>query len=94
MKKKSIVWLPFIIAFAIIIGIIIGYRYPQHHIVKPAAGSSSNKINNLLGIIESQYVDTVNMKDLIEDVMPQIVGELDPHSAYIPAEDLQAVNEE
>ena len=94
MKKKSIVWLPFIIAFAIIIGIIIGYRYPQHHIVKPAAGSSNNKINNLLGIIESQYVDTVNMKDLIEDVMPQIVGELDPHSAYIPAEDLQAVNEE
>ena len=94
MKKKSIVWLPFIIAFAIIIGIIIGYRYPQHHIVKPAAGSSGNKINNLLGIIESQYVDTVNMKDLIEDVMPQIVGELDPHSAYIPPEDLQAVNEE
>ena len=91
MKKKSIVWLPFIIAFAIIIGIIIGYRYPQHHIVKPAAGSSGNKINNLLGIIESQYVDTVNMKDLIEDVMPQIVGELDPHSAYIGPEQMKSV---
>lgn len=94
MKKKSIVWLPFIIAFAIIIGIIIGYRYPQHHVVKSTTGPSTNKISNLLGIIESQYVDTVNMSDLIEDVMPQIVGELDPHSAYIPAEDLQAVNEE
>ncbi len=95
MKKKSIVWLPFVIAIAIVLGIAIGYRYPQTHIVKGVQqGVPGNKINNLLGIIETQYVDTVNMNDLIEDVMPQIVGELDPHSAYIPAKDLQAINEE
>lgn len=95
MKKKSIVWLPFVIAIAIVLGIVIGYRYPQTHTVKGAQqGVPGNKISNLLGIIETQYVDTVDIHGLIEDVMPQIVGELDPHSAYIPAKDLQAVNEE
>ena len=93
MKKKSVIWLPFTIAIAIVLGIVIGYRYPRHTSVKqPHAGNTGNKISNLLGIIESQYVDTVNIGNLVEDVMPQIVGELDPHSAYIPAKDLQAVN--
>lgn len=95
MKKKSVIWLPFTIAIAIVLGIVIGYRDPRHTSVKqPHAGNTGNKISNLLGIIESQYVDTVNIGNLVEDVMPQIVGELDPHSAYIPAKDLQAVNEE
>ena len=43
-------------------------------------------------IIDDQYVDTVNMGELVEDAMPQILGELDPHSSYIPAKDLEAVN--
>ena len=41
-------------------------------------------------IIDDQYVDTVNMGELVEDAMPQILGELDPHSSYIPAKDLEA----
>ena len=43
-------------------------------------------------IIDDQYVDTVKMNQLVEDAMPQILGELDPHSSYIPAKDLEAVN--
>ena len=33
---------------------------------------------HLLRIIDDQYVDTVNMGELVEDAMPQILGELDP----------------
>lgn len=51
--------------------------------------TSSNKLNALLRIIDDQYVDTVNMGELVEDAMPQILGELDPHSSYIPAKDLK-----
>ena len=54
--------------------------------------TSSNKLNALLRIIDDQYVETVNMGELVEDAMPQILGELDPHSSYIPAKDLEAVN--
>ena len=51
--------------------------------------ASSNKLNALLRIIDDQYVDTVNMADLIEEAMPQILGELDPHSSYIAAKDME-----
>ena len=56
--------------------------------------SSNNKLNALLRIVEDQYVDTVKINELIEEAMPQILGELDPHSAYIPAKDLEAVNDD
>ena len=38
--------------------------------------------------------DTVNMTDLVEKAMPQILAELDPHSTYIPAQNLEEVNSE
>ncbi|MDR0995159.1 MAG: S41 family peptidase, partial [Tannerella sp.] len=56
--------------------------------------SGANKIDAVLGIIDQDYVDTVNMKKLVEGVIPQIFNELDPHSVYIPARDAQAVDEE
>ena len=52
--------------------------------------TSSNKVNDLLRIIDDQYVDTVNMTDLVEQAMPSILAELDPHSAYIGAKDAEA----
>ena len=51
--------------------------------------SSSNKLNNLLHIIDDQYVDKVDVNGLVEKAMPQILSELDPHSVYISAKDVQ-----
>ena len=91
-------YIPIIIAVSIVAGIFIGtfyakrYADPRQQIGTIAP--TSNKLNGLLRIINDQYVDTVNMIDLVEDVMPQVLGELDPHSSYIPAKDLQAVNDE
>ena len=48
----------------------------------------------MLRIVDDQYVDTVNMADLVEKAMPQILAELDPHSTYIPAQNLEEVNSE
>ena len=55
---------------------------------------SSNKLNALLQVIDDQYVDTVDMSQLVENAMPQILAELDPHSTYIPAQKLEEVNSE
>jgi carboxyl-terminal processing protease len=52
---------------------------------------SSNKLNALLRIVDDQYVDSVDMADLVEKAMPQILAELDPHSTYIPAQNLDEV---
>ena len=91
-------YIPIIIAVSIVTGIFIGNfyasRFAEH---TPGLGSthpSNNKLNGLLRIINDQYVDTVNIADLVEEAMPQILGELDPHSSYIPAKDLQAVNDD
>ena len=48
----------------------------------------------MLRVVDDQYVDTVNMTDLVEKAMPQILAELDPHSTYIPAQNLEEVNSE
>lgn len=90
-QNKNTRFIPIIIAVSIIAGIMIGVfytdRFPEG---KPGViNASSNKLNALLRIIDDQYVDTVNMADLIEEAMPQILGELDPHSSYIPAKDLE-----
>ena len=53
-----------------------------------------NKIDALLQMIESKYVDTVNIDRLVEQAIPKILEELDPHSVYIPAKDAEATNQE
>ena len=94
MNQKTFISLPIIIAVAMVAGLYIGRYYHQASMIGPGFFSTHSKIESLLDIINSQYVDTVDSKQLVEDVMPKIIGELDPHSAYIPAKDLESVNEE
>lgn len=93
-NKRLAVWLPVIIALSIALGIFVGNHYLGLTQGKRHIYSSGNKINAILDIIDEQYVDTVNMKKLVEDAIPKIFSELDPHSVYIPAKDAQMVNED
>ncbi|HIZ26995.1 MAG TPA: S41 family peptidase [Candidatus Barnesiella merdipullorum] len=91
-NKARFVWIPLLLAVAIVGGILIGRFFSTQN---PFGRSARyDKIESLLQCIEQEYVDTVNQEELIENVMPKILGELDPHSAYIPAKDLESVNEE
>ena len=89
-------FMPLIIAVCVVAGILIGTFYAKHYGGNKLGiiNGSSNKLNALLRIIDDQYVDTVNMTDLVEKAMPQILAELDPHSVYIPAQNLEEVNSE
>jgi carboxyl-terminal processing protease len=94
MKNNNTRFIPFLLAICLIAGIAIGTFYANHVSGNKLGiiNTSSNKLNALLRIINDQYVDTVNMGELVEEAMPQILSELDPHSSYIPAKDLEAVN--
>lgn len=94
--KNTSRFMPLIIAISVVVGILIGTFYARHFAGNKLGiiNSSSNKLNALLRIIDDQYVDTVNMTDLVEKAMPQILAELDPHSTYIPAQKLAEVNSE
>ncbi len=91
-KNNNKVWLPLWIAVGIAIGIFIGNKYVKF-------GSSSRmggvgKIDAVLNYINKSYVDTVNIRQLIEDALPNIVEELDPHSTYISVGEMKRVKEE
>ena len=94
--KNSSRFTPIIIAISVVAGILIGTFYAKHFAGNRLGiiNGSSNKLNALLRIVDDQYVDTVNMTDLVEKAMPQILAELDPHSTYIPAQNLEEVNSE
>ena len=93
-NKRIAIWLPVIIAASIALGIFIGNHYLSISTGKFRSYASGNKINAILDIIDEQYVETVNMSQLVEGAIPKIFSELDPHSGYIPAADAQMVNEE
>jgi len=93
-NKRIAIWLPVIIAASIALGIYIGNHYVSISSGKFRNYASGNKINAILDIIDEQYVDTVNMAQLVEGAIPKIFSELDPHSGYIPAADAEMVNEE
>lgn len=94
--KNNTKFIPFLLAICLIAGIAIGTFYANHFSGNKLGiiNTSSNKLNALLRIIDDQYVDTVKINDLVEEAMPQILSELDPHSSYIPAKNLEAANSE
>ncbi len=85
-------FMPLALAVCLVAGILIGTFYANHFSGNRLniINNSTNKINDLLRIIDDQYVDTVNMSDMVEEVMPLVLSELDPHSAYISAKDARA----
>lgn len=95
-QKRNSRFMPLIMAVCVVVGILIGTFYANHFSGNRLSiiNSSSNKLNNLLHIIDAQYVDTVDVNGLVEKAMPQILSELDPHSVYIAAKDVQMTNDD
>jgi carboxyl-terminal processing protease len=93
-NSGSKVYLPLIIAIAVLAGILIGRFYAglqaeNRFIIIPKA----NKLDNVLNYIEDEYVDEVSKEQIVESTIPKILEELDPHSQYIPAKDVQELTE-
>ena len=51
-----------------------------------------NKLNEILGIIQTNYVDSTDIDSIIEKCLPKVISELDPHSVYIAKQDVEATN--
>jgi carboxyl-terminal processing protease len=94
-NSRRNIFLPLILAVAMAAGIIIGLYIPgkSNDADKSSIRIKSDKMSNILDVIESNYVDTVDRKELVEAAIPAILKKLDPHSVYIPASDLARANE-
>lgn len=90
--------LPVLFALVLAGGFILGQLWVPSGEAKTSSRMfiypQTNKIDALLNLIEEQYVDTVNKSKLVEGIIPEILKSLDPHTVYIPAEDLKEANQE
>ncbi len=86
-----------LVAVSIAAGILIGNLLNQNSriIHSPIMGyTQPNKLSTILQIIENGYVDSVDASNMVEESIPEILKNLDPHTAYIPARNMQEVHEE
>ena len=96
MSKKSLAfWAVCLTLFSLNIGFFVGnqrtrIKRPQLKILR----TEQNKINEALEVISRNYVDTVDIRNLSERAVEKIISELDPHSSYIPASEVETANEE
>ncbi|MEO9477017.1 MAG: S41 family peptidase [Cyclobacteriaceae bacterium] len=92
-NSKSAIRLPIYISAAVALGILIGANMAGE--TSPVVGNiykSISKFRQVLTYIQNDYVDDVNPDDLVEDAIVEMLTKLDPHTVYIPAEDLEMTN--
>jgi carboxyl-terminal processing protease len=88
--------LPIYFSLAVVFGILIGVFFGGNSnslLSFTKNQSQEQKIKKLINFIEQDYVDDVNTDSLLDGAITQMLGKLDPHSVYIPKENLQAVTE-
>ena len=98
-NSKQTVLFPMLLAAGVALGILLGQYLGRHDRASEIRGMltqmalPTNKLTYTLSLIENRYVDSVSMDSLAEHVIPMLVAELDPHSVYIPASEMQELNE-
>ncbi len=97
-NNRPFIYFPILFALVLIFGIYIGTKLDFS--VKSESGKvfsipqkRSNKLNEIINYVDQEYVDSVNKDQLIDKAIRDLLQELDPHSYYISAEELQSMNE-
>ena len=101
MNKRNLI-LVLIVFLSVVVGLILGnllahraeIRGPQGDFSFLSREFSNNKLDEVLSLIDQQYVDSIDVNELTEEMMVDLIAKLDPHSVYIPAADLENVNSE
>jgi len=98
-KKNILIIITVVVAvlFGLFFGNLIALKANRGNKIKNLTeyfSGSNSKVDEMLSLIDEQYVDTINIDSITDEVMTDLVSKLDPHSVYIPAKDLEAVNSE
>ena len=98
-KKNILIIITVVVAvlFGLFFGNLIALKANRGNKIKNLTeyfSGSNSKVDEMLSLIDEQYVDTINIDSITDEVMADLVSKLDPHSVYIPAKDLEAVNSE
>lgn len=100
-NNRRTVWFPSVGAILLALGVWMGFtissnRLPMSGSLPVGGGGTSEeagKIEQTLSLIDRYYVDQIDTDTLVENLMHEMMWQLDPHSTYIPAEDMREINE-
>lgn len=94
-NKKIQVWLPLLFSITMIVGMYFGYKMRD---ALPGKSffymQKTRPIQEVLDLVQSKYVDEVNTDALADTAIEAMLSKLDPHSVFIPSEQLDRVNED
>lgn len=94
-KSKIRVWLPLLFAITMVAGLYLGYKMRDNMPGKSFFFAEKRRpIQEIMELIRTRYVDDVNINELSDTAIRAMLGKLDPHSVFIPAEELQLVNDD
>lgn len=95
-KSRFLIYLPIVVAISVVGGFFLGANVGTDQ-SQPSIISfkhrNFNILNEVINYIDREYVDTVRKDQLVEETIQHLLQELDPHSYYIPAEELRAMSE-
>jgi carboxyl-terminal processing protease len=94
MNRKLTIWLPLIMAVVLALGIQIGLMMNGSKRSNLFSRNSSSILDEVLDYVQAKYVDTVNVSGLEDIAVSDVLEQLDPHSTFIAAKDLTAINQE
>lgn len=94
-KRNYTYLLPFVMAIVAAGGILLGMSLASPKQTQYSQGETNyQKIQDIIQVLDQRYVDSVDAEDLFEKTIGEMLHNLDPHSNYIPARDLVAINEQ
>jgi carboxyl-terminal processing protease len=94
-NKKVQVWLPLLFSITMIVGMYLGFKMRDNMPGKSFFYLEKRRpIQEIMDLIQNKYVDEVKADALADTAIQAILNKLDPHSVFIPAEQLQGVNED
>jgi carboxyl-terminal processing protease len=94
-NKKLQVWLPLLFSITMIVGMFFGYKMRDNMPGKSFFFAEKRRpVQEIMDLIKNHYVDDVQMEILADTAIQAMLSKLDPHSVFIPAEELQQANED
>lgn len=90
--KRYYFILPLILTIGVVIGMLIGGHFEQFGRKRGLWNAGGNKLDEVIGLIKDKYVEDVSVDSIMDTVLPDVLAQLDPHSSYIKASELEEVN--
>jgi carboxyl-terminal processing protease len=102
---KREIWLPLFLSLAMIGGIFVGLKLQNEPLISKSQKRKlstaeaeqivgQGRMEEILRYVDAKYVDRVNDELMVDKAINNLLEELDPHSVYIPADDLAHITEE